>query len=107
MKKDLTEADVSAMLVEELRRTGYCIIRNEAIARVHALAKDLDPIFEATPFCDGNFYGRRTKRFGSRLKPSEHMAALVMNPTFLPDVETLLPNGFDRIHPIQNERTSR
>src|SRR3546814_5348724 len=84
MKKDLTEADVSTMLVEELRRTGYCIIRNEAIARVHALAKDLDPIFEATPFCDGNFYGRRTKRFGSLLKRSEHMAALVLNPIILP-----------------------
>src|SRR3546814_18169332 len=99
MKKDLTEADVSAMLVEELRRTGYCIIRNEAIARVHALAKDLDPIFEATPFCDGNFYGRRTKRFGSLLKRSEHMAARVLNPTILPAVETTLPSCCDGILP--------
>ena len=73
MKKELTEADVSAMLVEELRRTGYCIVRNEAIARVHALAKDLDPIFDATPFCDGNFYGRRTKRFGSLLKRQDQV----------------------------------
>lgn len=97
MKKDLPETDVSAMLVEELRRTGYCILRNEAIARVHALAKDLEPIFDATPFSDGNFYGRRTKRFGSLLKRSEHMAALVMNPIILPAVETILASGCDRI----------
>lgn len=97
MKKDLTEADLCAMLVEELRRTGYCIVRNEAIARVHALAKDLDPIFAATPFCEGNFYGCRTKRFGSLLKRSQHMAALVLNPIILPAVETILGTGCDRI----------
>src|SRR3546814_10489584 len=62
MKKDLTEADLPGLLVEELRRKDYCIIRNEAVARVHALARDLDPIFAATPFCEGNFYGRSEER---------------------------------------------
>jgi len=97
MKKDLTEADLPGLLFEELRRKGYCIIRNEAVARVHALARDLDPIFAATPFCEGNFYGRRTKRFGGLLKRSEHMAALVLNPLILSAVETILGTGCDRI----------
>ena len=97
MKKDLTEADLPGLLVDELHRKGYCIIRNEAVARVHALAKDLDPIFAATPFCEGNFYGRRTKRFGSLLKRSPHMAELVLNPIILSAVETILGTGCDRI----------
>ena len=97
MKKDLTEADLPGLLFEELRRKGYCIIRNEAVARVHALARDLDPIFAATPFCEGNFYGRRTKRFGGLLKRSAHMAALVLNPLILSAVETILGTGCDRI----------
>ena len=97
MKKDLTEADLPGLLVEELRRKGYCIIRNEAVARVHALARDLEPIFAATPFCEGNFYGRRTKRFGSLLKRSPHMAELVLNPLILSAVETILGSGCDRI----------
>ena len=97
MKKDLTEADLPGLLVEELGRKGYCIIRNEAVARVHALARDLEPIFAATPFCEGNFYGRRTKRFGSLLKRSPHMAELVLNPIILSAVETILGTGCDRI----------
>ncbi len=97
MKKDLNEADLPGLLVDELRRKGYCIIRNEATARVHALAQDLDPIFAETPFCEGNFYGRRTKRFGSLLRRSRHMADLVLNPIILPAVETILGTGCDRI----------
>ncbi|WP_262407912.1 phytanoyl-CoA dioxygenase family protein [Sphingopyxis sp. OPL5] len=97
MKKDLTEADLPGLLVDELRHKGYCIMRNEAIGRVHALARDLEPIFAATPFCEGNFYGRRTKRFGSLLKRSPHMADLVLNPIILSAVETILGTGCDRI----------
>ena len=97
MKKDLTEADLPGLLVDQLRRKGYCILRNEAIGRVRALASDLDPIFAATPFCEGNFYGRRTKRFGSLLKRSPHIAELVLNPVILPAVETILGTGCERI----------
>lgn len=97
MKKDMTEADRAGLLVDELRRTGYCIMRNAAAERVHALAKDLDTIFAATPFCEGDFYGRRTKRFGSLLKRSPHMADLVLNPVILSAVETILAPGCDRI----------
>lgn len=97
MKKDLTQDDMVDILVEELRAKGYCIVGNAQIARVMALARDLDPIFEATPFCEGNFYGRRTKRFGSLLKRSEHVASLVLDPTILPAVKRILSPACDRI----------
>jgi ectoine hydroxylase-related dioxygenase (phytanoyl-CoA dioxygenase family) len=96
MKKDLTEADLIDMLVEELRSKGICIVRNHQIARAHALARDLDPIFAATPFCEGNFYGRRTKRFGGLLKRSAHVAPLVLDRLILPAVDKILGPGCDR-----------
>src|SRR3546814_1029601 len=79
MKKDLTEADLLDMLVAELNAKSFCILRNHQVGRALALASDLDPVFAATPFCEGNFYGRRTKRFGSLLKRSrseEHTSEL-------------------------------
>ena len=97
MKKDLTEVDLVDMLVAELNAKGFCIFRNHQVGRAHALARDLDPVFAATPFCEGNFYGRRTKRFGSLLKRSPHVAPLVLDPLILAAVERILGPGCDRI----------
>src|SRR3546814_3424692 len=54
-------------------------------------------LFRSTPFCEGNFYGRRTKRFGSLLKRSPHVAPLVLDPLILAAVERILGPGCDRI----------
>lgn len=91
------EADVAARLVDALRRDGYSILHGVAAAPVHALARDLDPVFAETAFCDGDFYGRRTKRFGSLLRRSQHMAALILDPVILRAAETILGPGCDRI----------
>src|SRR3546814_19425296 len=85
------------MLVAELNAKGFCILRNHQVGRALALASDLDPVFAATPFCEGNFYGRRTKRFGSLLKRSPHVAPLVLAPLILAAVERILGAGCDRI----------
>lgn len=97
MKTGPTNADRSQMLFDELHEEGYSIIDTCVVDSIHMLARDLDPIFEATPFCDGNFYGRRTKRFGSLLKRSPHVARLVLDPVILPAVERILAPGCDRI----------
>src|SRR3546814_5803364 len=71
-------------LARELRRTGYCIVPDlippDAIA---ALDADLDPVFAATPFGRGDFYGHRTKRFGALMKRSAWAQALALEPTIL------------------------
>jgi ectoine hydroxylase-related dioxygenase (phytanoyl-CoA dioxygenase family) len=76
-----------------LKEEGWCILRGLMPATVlHALARDLRPVFETTPFCIGDFYGRRTKRFGSLLRRSPHAAKLIQCPDVLAIVEkTLLP----------------
>lgn len=76
-----------------LRTTGWCLLNN-LVPRPHvdALAADLSPIFDATPFCEGDFYGGRTKRFGSLLKRADKTAGFVMNPLIMALVrETLSP----------------
>jgi len=55
-------------LTGTLRKQGYCIVRNALpAAQVDALDRVLAPVFDATPFCEGGFYGERTKRFGRLL----------------------------------------
>lgn len=83
---------------DQLRNEGYCIIPDVLPAgAVAALEADLDPIFAATPFCQGRFYGERTKRFGSLLKRSPHAAQFVLDPMIVSMVEAVLGSACDRI----------
>lgn len=64
-------------------------------ARLREKAAALLP--EGTPFCEGGFYGERTKRFGRLLIRSPHMADLVMNSAILDLAELALGNWCERI----------
>lgn len=67
-----------------LQSEGWCLLPGLMPDQiVEGLAGDLDPIFAATPFCQGDFYGNRTKRFGSLLKRSQHMATFVQHPLIM------------------------
>jgi N-acyl-L-homoserine lactone synthetase len=53
---------------EAVNADGYCVIPDVIFTQtVATLNDDLDARFTATPFCEGGFYGPRTKRFGSLL----------------------------------------
>lgn len=74
-----------------LKHQGWCLIPNlVGQDEIRSLDADLDPTFAATPFCEGDFYGSRTKRFGSLLKRSPRMADLVLNPTIMALVQEAL-----------------
>lgn len=82
----------------ELLHRGFCIIPDAVpAAKISALVDDLDPVFAATPFGQGQFYGYRTKRFGRLLKRSQHAEALVMAPTILGMADAVLGAACDRI----------
>lgn len=88
----------SANLASALRDSGYCIVPDLVPqATIEAFAADLDPVFAATPFGSGNFYGQRTKRFGSLLKRSIHAEALVREPIILAAVQSILGDACERI----------
>lgn len=85
--KTPTAADWS----DRLKADGYCIV--PAAASEHTIAAtwaELRERFERTPFCEGDFYGRGTKRFGSVLKHAPSSAQLVMNRLILDIVGEVL-----------------
>ncbi|MDR3438111.1 phytanoyl-CoA dioxygenase family protein [Telmatospirillum sp.] len=57
---------------------------------VEELAADLAPSFAATPFCEGDFYGERTQRFGGLLTRSPKAAQFVAHAVVLGIVERVL-----------------
>ena len=81
-----------------LMTQGWCVIPS-ALPRetIEALDADLAPIYEATPYCEGDFYGGRTKRFGSLLKRSPHAAALAMDDLILAVSEAVLSPWCDTL----------
>ena len=83
--------------LSRLNRDGYCIIPS-AIPRalVDQLGGDLAERFERTPFCDGDFYGGQTKRFGGVLKRSAAAEAFVRHPLILAIVQGVLGPWCDR-----------
>ena len=78
---------------------GYCIIPDAIpVESVEALNGDLDSRFAGTPFCEGGFYGPRTKRFGSLLKRSAVAADFIRHPLILAITQNLLGPWCDRFN---------
>ncbi|GFM31614.1 MULTISPECIES: phytanoyl-CoA dioxygenase family protein [Pseudomonadota] len=87
-------ARLAAMLLAD----GYVIVDNAVPTElITALEAELAPRFVATPFCEGGFYGARTKRFGALLRRSRHIAGLVLHPIIRGIAETVLGEWCDRI----------
>lgn len=80
-----------------LREHGYCVLRRALGPDVvAALDADLDPQLSDLPFCDGDFYGRRTKRLGGLLKRSSLAERLIRHPDVLALVDGVLAPWCDR-----------
>lgn len=92
---DRTRSTAMAFLLEN---EGFCVARNLVPAGlISQIGSQLDADFKATPFCQGGFYGERTKRFGRLLARSHDVAKLVMAPVILDLVGRVLGPWCDRI----------
>jgi ectoine hydroxylase-related dioxygenase (phytanoyl-CoA dioxygenase family) len=81
-----------------LENEGFCVARSLAPAgMIGQIGRQLDQDFRATPFCEGGFYGERTKRFGRLLARSPDVAKLVMAPALLDLVSRILGPWCDRV----------
>jgi ectoine hydroxylase-related dioxygenase (phytanoyl-CoA dioxygenase family) len=81
----------------QLLRDGYCIIPDALPAeKIGALYGDLKPRFDKTPYCNGNFFGSGTKRFGGLLKRSPYAAALIQHKLILDIAQVVLGPNCDR-----------
>lgn len=78
-------------LTAELLDQGFCIIDGAiSTAQAAMLDRQMSKRFAATPFCDGDFYGRRTKRFGQLLRRSSVAVDFVTHPLILAIAERVL-----------------
>jgi hypothetical protein len=67
-----------------LLEQGWCVIPNAVSPLlIDALEADLADDFQDTPFCNGGFYGARTKRFGRLLARSPLARMMVQHPLIL------------------------
>ena len=67
-KQSARTSNSAEMWAPRLLEDGYCIVPDAASPEMlQGLNTDLEARFQATPFCEGGFYGPRTKRFGSLL----------------------------------------
>ena len=83
---------------EDLRQHGFCVLRDiEPKARIVETDRALDRRFAATPFCQGGFYGPRTKRFGGLLKRVPAAESLVQNAAVMRLVRSVLAPWCDTI----------
>jgi hypothetical protein len=81
-----------------LTRDGYCIIPDAVPETlVRQIDEELQVSFETTPFCEGGFYGARTRRFGRLLARSSLAEQFVRHPLILGITETILGPWCDRI----------
>lgn len=86
--------DWTALLLEQ----GWCVIPSLVPGfTIAALDAELALDFAETPFCNGGFYGARTKRFGRLLARSPLAANLVQHPLVLAIVRTVLEPWCDSI----------
>ncbi len=88
----------AAFCLDRLRADGYFIAR-ELLAPgiIAALDADLASAFAAAPMGRGDFYGYRTKRFGSLLRRSPQAAELVLQPLILELARGILGSACERI----------
>ena len=83
---------------ETLRERGFCVLRDvEPKSRLAEIDRALHPRFAATPFCQGGFYGPRTKRFGGLLKRAPAVESLVRNPAVMSLVRAFLEPWCDTV----------
>jgi len=93
-----TQIDGADYWSTKLLQRGYCVIPNLIDPdQVAAVDRELAPDFANTPFCQGGFYGERTKRFGRLLNRSTRAQHHVMHPLVLQIVETILSPWCDQI----------
>lgn len=91
--KPLPDTALSSLLAQ-----GYCVLPGLIPhAEVAALDRDLAPAFDETLFCQGDFYGERTKRVGRLLARSARSADFVQHPRILALASQVLAPWCDRI----------
>lgn len=82
------------LIFEVLASDGCVVIKNILLpSQVDAINRELNPHFDATKNCHGNFYGHITKRLSSILAKSDLSRELAIHPLVLKIMDEFLLKG--------------
>lgn len=85
-------------VLEELRSQGFSLVRGLLPpATIANLDREVAERFLDTPFCEGGFYGRRTKRFGRLLIRANDASLVADHPQVVALARRLLTDQCDTI----------
>lgn len=82
-------------IINQIIQKDGCVVIENVLNRVQVnqLKAELDPHFNATPNCKGDFYGRATKRVSSLIAKSPICREMAMNPAILAVIDEFLLKG--------------
>jgi hypothetical protein len=111
----LSPVATQSTALDVLREQGYCIMSQLAPrSLIAAIVAELEPWFDATPLCRGDFYGWQTTRLGALLLKSASCHSLVLQPQLTALCDAILQPHCDwyqlnltqavRIHPGERQQ---
>lgn len=90
--------DAQSDVARHLLREGYVILENLlAPSQVRNIADELEPHFQATPRCIGDFHGWKTTRMNALLTKAPSTRSLLLHEAIWPAVEALLKPACDYV----------
>ncbi|MBY8821059.1 phytanoyl-CoA dioxygenase family protein [Sphingomonas colocasiae] len=93
------DANRAAAALHDLETSGYAVLRSAVpAAELSAIGDCFARRFASTPFCQGGFYGGKTKRFGRLLIRHPNVAALVEHPIIRTVMDAVLLPACDRLN---------
>jgi len=94
-KVQKVRADEKTEAINRILERDGCIVIENALGNdeLDELKKELDPHFEQTPNCTGDFYGHATKRLSSLIAKSPRCRQMAMHPVVLAAMDEFLLKG--------------
>ncbi len=94
--RSASHSRIIAARLEQLRRNGFVILEQCIDSRcIDRICRELEPWFEQTPRCIGDFYGWSTTRLASILLKSASSHALLLHPDVLAIMQHVLGGHCD------------
>ena len=94
----LTGTTSTETVVEALDKDGVCIVTDLLSPDViDEFRADVDKLLTETPTGEGHFWGKNTKRSGGLAKKSRVIQSLILQPTIISAVNSVLGEFCDRI----------